>query len=339
MRNHKQSTIHDTCKAGWEILRSDGSIMNRWGCLGAVLLVVGGLLEGGAVAVGSVTSPPASTPLGASLLFAYAAGLVCVGVGLIGWAVSIAGSGRIALTVAGMFALIAPVVDAVQHAAGGGLGAGPSQAVGLLLVAAILVAALRLPSNPRVHGAARWCLAVPATCFVISFVLYVPAIAALPWFGITAAGALLLGPRRQSSRYDGETWSTAKDAAPTQIAVADQRTLITLKVLLAAEGFALIIALLVVHYGGIPFSLGDQQSAWCIDHGGLPAGAESETVWVGHTLWPLGITCNYGATSVAYPDWSATYWAYALVAAVLATAAVTLVLLVRAQRRAGHQTA
>lgn len=124
------------------------------------------------------------------------------------------------------------------------------------------------------------------------------------------------------------------------IAVTDQRTRATgLKVLLAAEILGLLIASLLVHYGGIPFKLSDQETVWCIDHGGLPAGTVSDYVQVDHTLWPLGITCTYETTTVAYPDWPATCWDYGLVSAVLAGAAVTLVLLIRARRRAGARAA
>lgn len=112
-----------------------------------------------------------------------------------------------------------------------------------------------------------------------------------------------------------------------------------LKVPFAAEILALMIASLVVHYGGIPFGLSTQGSVWCIDHGGLPAGTESDDVQVDHTLWPLGITCTDKTTSVAHPDWPATYRGYGLVAAVLASAVVTLVLLIRARRRLGTHTA
>lgn len=171
--------------------------------IGAVLLLLGGVLEAGALGVGSVISAPATTILGASLLYAYPIGLAAVGVGLIATGVSLPGPGRVALRVAGVIGLIGSAVDAVQSLFGAPLGPGPAQAAYLLYVICVVVAAGRLLSNSKLSTAARWSIAVPAMCFVLVLVtLYLPPLqlpgsVVFPWLGTAAAGLLLLRSRRQ----------------------------------------------------------------------------------------------------------------------------------------------
>lgn len=183
--------------------------VKRWAHVGAVLLIVGGLLEAVALTVGSFISPPGTTFLGATLLFGYSAGLVCIGCGLVANGVSLAGRGRTALKVAGVLAFVAAIVDAVQSATAAPLGPGPSQAAYVLYVIAIVVAAARLLSDANLHGPARWAIAVPASCFILNIVtLYLPlpspGVFILPWVGTAGAGFLLARSLRLSSANEAQ---------------------------------------------------------------------------------------------------------------------------------------
>jgi hypothetical protein len=105
-------------------------------------------------------------------------------------------------------------------------------------------------------------------------------------------------------------------------------------VLLLIEVPLLLVALLVVHYGGIPFGLSTYEPGWCFDHG-LPGRESSggDDVRIEHTSWPLGITCTYGATTVRFPDWPATFLDYGFLAVVVAGIVVTVTVLLRRRRR------
>lgn len=172
-----------------------------------MLLIAGGLLEAATLTVGSFISPPGTTVLGASLLVGYTAGVLLTGFGLIATGVSLAGRGRIALRIAGVLALVAVIVSGVQSATGAPLGPGPSQAASVLYVVAIVVAAVRLLSEASLHGAVRWAIAVPATCFILNVVavfvpLPSPGVIVVPWVGTAVAGALLVGPLGQPSTVE-----------------------------------------------------------------------------------------------------------------------------------------
>ena len=176
----------------------------RWGHTGAVLLIAGGLLETVALTIGSFISPPGTSFLGATILLGYTAGLVCIGCGLVANGVSLAGRGRTVLKIAGVLAVVAALVNAVQTATAAPLGPGPSQAAYVLYVITVVVAAARLLSNANLRGPARWAIAVPAGCFILNIVtLYVPVPAPgvfiLPWVGTAFAGVLLVRSLRQSS--------------------------------------------------------------------------------------------------------------------------------------------
>lgn len=179
---------------------------SRRGRLGAALLILGGLLEAGAFTVGTVVSLPGSTLPGASLVLGYAVGSVCVGTGLIATGIALRGGGRTALVIAGVLALIMPVVNAAQSLTGAPLGPAPSQLTSFTFVVALVIAAVLVLSDSRQRSAVRWSIAVPATCFVIAGVTTylplpaVPGIIVLPWGGMAAAGVLLLRSWNRRSR-------------------------------------------------------------------------------------------------------------------------------------------
>jgi hypothetical protein len=173
-----------------------------WRRAGSVLLVGGGVVEAVALGIGSLVSPPSSTALGVALLTAYATGWLCIGGGLIAGGRSLAGRGRIAMSVAGALALVVVAVDAVQTAAGAPLGPAPSLAASALFVVALVVSAARLLSDSTLRAGVRWSMAVPSAALVLVLVgaevvrAAPPAVAVLPWAGMAAGGALLLGSLR-----------------------------------------------------------------------------------------------------------------------------------------------
>jgi hypothetical protein len=173
-----------------------------WRRTGGALLVVGGVVEAVALGIGSLISPPSDTVPGAGLLVGYAAGWACIGAGLLAGGRSLAGRGRVAMTIAGALALVVTAVDAVETAAGAPLGPAPSLAASALFVVALVAAAARLLSDSTQRAGVRWSMAVPSAALVLVLVgaevvrAAPPAVAVLPWAGMAAGGALLLGSLR-----------------------------------------------------------------------------------------------------------------------------------------------
>ncbi len=163
--------------------------------VGAVLLVVGGVLETARLIVLTLISPV--WPLLLSMAVNLGPSL-CIGAGLIALGVSTRGRGRLPLLVAGVLELVAVVVNAVQMATLSPFGPAPSLLAGVAAWAAVVVAAALLLTDRALQGPARSALAVPAACIVVLIVgVYAPALPAvrvdlLPGIGFAVAGALLL---------------------------------------------------------------------------------------------------------------------------------------------------
>lgn len=170
--------------------------------LGSLLLLVGGLLEAARLLVFGLVSVSLPEPVST---WVYVVPATCIGAGLIAIGVSIRGRGRVPLMIAGVLNLATVVVNIVQIATGSPLGPGPSQLAFLVSLAAVVVAAALLLSNPSPHGPARWAIAIPAAGIVLFFVgVYVPPLGLarldlLPGIGFAIAGVLLVRRTRPRS--------------------------------------------------------------------------------------------------------------------------------------------
>jgi hypothetical protein len=175
---------------------------NQRGRAGAALLIIGGALESAALGMGSITSPPSTTVLGAALLSVYAGAWLLTGAGLIATGSSLPGRGRTAVKIAGVLACIAGIVEAVQFVIGTPFGPAPTFATYFAYIMAVVVAGSRLLSDRTLRRAVRWSIAVPAVCLVLSIagdyvpllgaLLSLPGVVALPWVGTVFAGLLLI---------------------------------------------------------------------------------------------------------------------------------------------------
>ncbi len=165
--------------------------------VGALLILVGGLLE----AVRLLVFVSVSLPMPVAV---YAVPSICIGGGLILLGVSIRGRGRPPLLAAGVLNLATVVVNAIQVAAHSPLGPGPSQLAEFAKFAAVVVAATLLLSDSSLRGPARWAISLPAACIVLFLVgLFLPPLPwarvdVLPAIGFAIAGVLLSRPAAAS---------------------------------------------------------------------------------------------------------------------------------------------
>ena len=162
---------------------------------GAVLLLVGGLLETARLIVFTLVSP--LWPVAASIAVNLGP-LACIGAGLIAIGISIRGRGRLALLIAGTLYLVLVAEIGVQTATRSSFGPGPSFLAGGAALIAVMVAAALLLSDRALRGPARWAIAIPAAGIVLLIVgVYAPSLGSLrtdllPGIGFAAAGGLLL---------------------------------------------------------------------------------------------------------------------------------------------------
>ena len=163
--------------------------------IGAVLLLVGGLLDAARLVIFTLMSPV--WPVLASIAVNLGPS-TCVGAGLIAVAVSIRGRGLLPLLIAGVLDLAAVAVNVVQTVTLSPFGPGPSFLAGGGALVSVVVAAAVLLSDRALRGPARWAVAIPAAGIVLLLVgVYVPLLGAvridlLPGIGFAIAGALLL---------------------------------------------------------------------------------------------------------------------------------------------------
>lgn len=163
--------------------------------IGAVLLLVGGVLEAARLIVFTIVSP--AWPALASIAVNEGPSM-CIGAGLVAVGVWIRGRGRLPLLIAGVLYLVLVAVDIVQTVTFAPSGPGPSFLAGAAAFLTVVVAAAVLLSDRRLRGPARWALAIPAAGFVLLIVgVYAPALGSLrtdllPGIGFAVAGVLLL---------------------------------------------------------------------------------------------------------------------------------------------------
>ena len=163
--------------------------------IGAVLLLVGGLLETARLIVFTLVSPV--WPVLASIVVNLGP-LACIGAGLIAVGISIRGRGRPALLIAGILYLVLVAEIGVQMATRSSFGPGPSFLAGGAALIAVMVAAALLLSDRALRGPARWALAIPAAGIVLLILgVFVPPLGSLrtdllPGIGFAVAGLLLL---------------------------------------------------------------------------------------------------------------------------------------------------
>jgi len=163
--------------------------------IGAVLLLLGGLLEAARLIVFTLVSPV--WPVLASIAVNEGPS-TCIGAGLVAVGVSIQGRGRLPLLIAGVLYLASVAVNIVQTVTLSPFGPGPSFLAWGTTFVAVVVAAAVLLSDRALRGPARWSIAIPAAGILLLIAgIYAPLLGSvridlLPGIGFATAGALLL---------------------------------------------------------------------------------------------------------------------------------------------------
>ena len=165
--------------------------MNPARRVGAILLVVGALLEAVRVIVGAIISVPAPAVIQICISSLPSS---LIGAGLAAVGTSVQGRGRPTLIAAGALYLVAVVVNVMQILLGSPLGPAPSQLAIFAEVVAVVVAAALMLSDMSLSGPVRWSMAVPAACILLVAATFfiAPWLYVLPELGFVVAGALLL---------------------------------------------------------------------------------------------------------------------------------------------------